>query len=276
MNIGLNMKTNSGEKMGYNTILYTKKNKTAVITLNRPDSMNAMNLTMFTEIGMALDDADHDNNVSVVILKGRGKCFSTGVDLKFATAELKTLQDQQDFFRLGNQIVLEKMEKLGKPVIAAVHGYCLAGGFEVMMAADIVIAAENAKIGDQHINVGVLGGGGCAYRLSLSVGLRRAKEIILTGKMLSGKEAERIGMINLAVPAAELESAAEKMADELSLKSPVALRLSKWYLNRVSMLDSDARLELAIMYSLIDSTSEDKEEGMRAFLEKRKPNFKGR
>jgi enoyl-CoA hydratase len=269
-------KPNSGEKMNYDTILYTKKNRAAVITLNRPDSMNAMNRTMFMEIGKALDDADHDNNISVVILKGSGKCFSTGVDLKFATAELKTLQDQQDFFRLGNQMVLEKMEKLGKPVIAAVHGYCLAGGFEVMMAADIVIAAEDAKIGDQHVNVGVLGGGGCAYRLSLLVGLRRAKEIILTGKMLSGKEAERIGVINMAVPATELESVAEKMADELSLKSPVALKLSKWYLNRVSMLDADARLELAIMYSLVDSTSEDKEEGMQAFLEKRKPNFKGR
>jgi enoyl-CoA hydratase/carnithine racemase len=262
--------------MGYESILYTKKNRMAVITLNRPDCMNAMNRTMFTEIGRALDDADQDNNISVVILKGSGKCFSTGVDLKFATTELKTLQDQQDFFRVGNQNVLEKIEKLGKPVIAVVHGYCLAGGFEVMLAADIVIAAEDARIGDQHINVGLLGGGGCPYRLSLLVGLRKAKEIILTGKILSGKEAERIGMINLAVPAAELESAAEKMAGELSLKSPVALRLSKWYINRVSMLDADTRLELAMMYSLIDSTSEDKEEGMRAFLEKRKPNFKGR
>ena len=262
--------------MSYNTILYTRKNRTAVITLNRPDCMNAMNRTMFMEIGKALDEADQDNGISVIILKGSGKCFSTGVDLKFATEELKTLQDQQDFFRVGNQNVLEKIEKLGKPVIAAVHGYCLAGGFEVMMAADIVIAAEDAKIGDQHINVGVLGGGGCAYRLSLLVGLRKAKEIILTGKMLSGKEAERVGVINMAVPAAELEGTAEKMAEEMALKSPVALKLSKWYLNKVCMMDADSRLELAIMYSLIDATSEDKEEGMRAFLEKRKPNFKGR
>jgi enoyl-CoA hydratase len=262
--------------MSYETILYVKNNRTAVITLNRPESMNAMNRTMFLEIGQALDDADHDNNISVVILKGSGKCFSAGVDMKFATTELKTLQDQQDFFRVGNQNVLEKIEKLSKPVIAAVHGYCLAGGFEVMMAADIVIAAEDAKIGDQHINVGLLGGGGCAYRLALLVGLRKAKELVLTGKILSGKEAEQAGVINIAVPAAELESTAEKMADDISLKSPVALRLSKWYLNRVCMLDGDTRLELAMMYSLIDATSEDKDEGMRAFLEKRKPNFKGR
>jgi enoyl-CoA hydratase/carnithine racemase len=263
-------------KMGYESILYTKIDRKAVIMLNRPDRMNAMNRSMFMEIGQALDDADRDNNISVVIMKGNGKCFSTGVDLKFATAELQTLQDQQDFFRVGNQMVLEKIEKLSKPVIAAVHGYCLAGGFEVMMAADIVIAADDAKIGDQHINVGVLGGGGCAYRLALLVGLRKAKEIILTGKILSGKEAERIGVVNMSVPAAELESATEKMADEICLKSPVALRLSKWYINRVSMIDADSRLELAIMYSLIDATSEDKVEGMQAFLEKRKPNFKGR
>jgi len=173
-------------------------------------------------------------------------------------------------------MALEKMEGSSKPVIAAIHGYCLAGGFELMMAADLVIAAEDAKIGDQHINFGLFGGGGCAYRLALLVGMRKAKEIILTGKRLSGKEAEQIGLINIAVPPDKLESAVNEMAVELSDKSPVAVRLSKWFINRASMLDADTRLELAIMYSLIDSTSEDKEEGMKAFIEKRKPVFKGR
>ena len=260
----------------YETIVYEKKNGSAKITLNRPEAMNAITRTMFLEIGQALDDAEQDTDVSVVVLTGSGKSFCTGVDMKFATEELKTLQDQQDLFRLGNKMVLEKMEGLSKPVIAAIHGYCLAGGFEMMMAADLVIAAEDAKIGDQHINYGLLGGGGCAYRLALLVGMRKAKEIVLTGKRLSGKEAEQLGLINLAVPLEKLESAVEEMAAELSSKSPVAIRLSKWYINRVSMLDADTRLELAIMYSLIDSTSEDKEEGMRAFLEKRKPVFKGR
>jgi enoyl-CoA hydratase/carnithine racemase len=106
--------------------------------------------------------------------------------------------------------------------------------------------------------------------------MRKAKEIVLTGKRLSGKEAAEIGLVNQAVPLDKLDSAVAELAAELATKSPVALKLSKWYINRVSMLDADTRLELAIMYSLIDSTSEDKEEGMRAFLEKRKPNFKGR
>jgi hypothetical protein len=114
------------------------------------------------------------------------------------------------------------------------------------------------------------------YRLALLVGMRKAKEIVLTGKRLSGKEAEQLGLVNLAVPPDKLESAIDEMVSQLSDKSPVAMRLSKWFINKVSMLDAETRLELAIMYSLIDAASEDKEEGMRAFIEKRKPVFKGR
>ena len=260
----------------YQTIIYEKNESAAKITLNRPEAMNAITRMMFLEIGQALDDAEQDSSVTVVILAGKGKSFCAGVDMKFASEELVTLQDQQDFFRLGNQMALEKMEGLSKPVIAAVHGYCLAGGFEMMMAADLVIATDDAKIGDQHMNYGLFGGGGCAYRLALLVGMRKAKEIILTGRRLSGKEAEQLGIINRSVTPDELEKAVDELAAELSDKSPVAIRLSKWFINRVSMLDADTRLELAIMYSLIDATSEDKEEGMKAFLEKRKPVFKGR
>ncbi len=262
--------------MAYETIIYEKKNAVAKITLNRPEALNAMTRTTFLEVGQALEDADNDPDVRVVVLTGSGKSFCAGVDLKFSADELKTLQDQQDFFRLGNKMVLERMEGLSKPVIAAVQGYCLAGGFEVMVSTDLVVAAEDAQIGDQHINYALFGGGGCVYRLSLLVGMRKAKEIVLTGKRISGKEAERIGLVNLAVPADKLESAVEEIAAELAQKSPVSLRLSKWFINRVSMPDAATKLELSIMYGLIDASSEDKEEGMRAFLEKRKPVFKGR
>ena len=262
--------------MEYKTIIYEKKNGVAKITLNRPEALNTLNRTMFLEVGQALEEADKDANVRVVVITGSGKSFCAGVDLKFSSEELKTLQDQQDFFRLGNSMVLQRIEGLSKPVIAAVHGYCLAGGFEIMVSTDLVIAAEDARIGDQHINFALFGGGGCVYRLSLLVGMRKAKEIVLTGKRLSGKEAEQIGLVNLAVPSDKLESAVEELAAELAEKSPVAMRLSKWFINRVSMPDADTKLELAIMYGLIDASSEDKEEGFRAFLEKRQPVFKGR
>ena len=165
----------------YETILYEKKGNIATITLNRPNVLNALTRTMFIEIGSALDDAECDNNIRVVILKGAGRAFCAGVDLKMAS-EMTSLFDQQELFRIGNKMVAEKIEAMGKPVIAQVHGACLAGGFEIMMSTDIVVAAEDAKIGDQHVNVALFGGGACAYRLSLLVGMRKAKEIILLGK----------------------------------------------------------------------------------------------
>ncbi|MDD5702524.1 MAG: enoyl-CoA hydratase/isomerase family protein [Dehalococcoidales bacterium] len=259
----------------YETILYDKNGTTATITLNRPGAMNALTRTMFLEIGNALDDAEYDNDIRVVVLKGAGRGFCAGMDLKFAS-EMKTLQEQQELFRTGNTLVSEKIEGMGKPVIAQVHGACLAGGFEIMMSTDLVVVAEDAIIGDQHVNVALFGGGGCAYRLSLLVGMRKAKEIILMGKRLSGKQAAQMGIVNLAVPVESLDRTVAEMAAELAEKSPVAVKYSKMYINRVSMLDADMRLELAMMYSLVESTCEDKTEGMRAFIEKRKPVWKGR
>ncbi len=262
--------------MAYETILYEKDGPIARVTLNRPEALNAINRTMFTEIGQALDDAEKDQNIRVVVLAGSGRAFCAGVDMNFSQAELLTLHDKQEFFKLGNKAALEKMENLAKPVIASVHGYCLAGGFEVMMGADFVVAAEDAVIGDQHVNIALFGGGGCYYRLALLVGIRKAKEIILFSQRLSGKEAAELGIANKAVPADELKRAVDKMALELAEKSPVAVKFAKAYINKIGMIDADTRLELAMMYSLVESTSDDAQEGPRAFSEKRKPDFKGK
>jgi enoyl-CoA hydratase len=262
--------------MSYETIIFEKKEAVAKITLNRPQALNAMNDVMFREIGQALEDSEEDNNIRVVVITGNGRAFCSGVDLKFAREKLTSQKAKEDFYRLGNRVKMRRIEEMSKPVIAAVNGFALAGGFEIVLACDLAIAAEDATIGDQHMNYGLFGAGGSPYRLPLLVGIRKAKELIFTGKWISGKEAERIGLVNRAVPADQLESAVDEMVAQLADKSPVAMRISKAYINRTAFIDADSRLELLIMSALVLGASEDSQEGMRAFAEKRKPVYKGR
>ncbi|MBN2061762.1 MAG: enoyl-CoA hydratase/isomerase family protein [Deltaproteobacteria bacterium] len=261
--------------MSYEDILYEKKDAVAKITLNRPEKLNAITGVMFKEIIQALDDAEQDDVIRVVVLTGKGRAFCTGVDLKFAGKELDNLKSEWDFLRIGKKL-LGKIEDLSKPVIAVVNGLALAGGFEIILAADIIIASEDAKLGDQHMKVGMFGAGGSPYRLALSVGLKKAKELVLTGKWVSGKEAEKIGLVNKAVPAEDLEKAVDEMVADLVDLSPVAMRITKSYMNRVSMHDADSKIEMAMLSAMLGNRSEDHEESMRAFNEKRKPQFKGR
>lgn len=262
--------------MSYETIIFEKEKGVAKITLNRPEALNAMNDVMFREIGEALEDAENDDTIRVVVITGKGRAFCTGVDLKFASKKLTSQKAKEDFYRLGNRVKMRRMETMSKPVIAAVNGFALAGGFELMLAADLAIASEDAKLGDQHMTYGLFGAGGSPYRLPLLVGIRKAKELIFTGKWISGKEAERIGLVNRAVPADQLESAVDELVAEMIDKSPVAMRISKAYINRTAFIDADSRLELLVMSALVNGASEDSEEGLRAFVEKRKPVYKGR
>jgi enoyl-CoA hydratase/carnithine racemase len=262
--------------MNYESIVFEKKDGVAKITLNRPEALNALNKNMISEIGCALEDVEKDNMIRVVVVTGKGKAFCVGADLKFVKEELASLWKQQEFFRFGNKTLMNAIEDLGKPVVAAVNGFALGGGFELMQACDLVIASEDALIGDQHINFGLVGPGGTTQRTPRIVGIRKAKEIIFTGERLSAREAERIGLVNWVVPASELEKATDEMAAKLVEKSPVALRIAKMLINRAMQIDLSTASELEIMSAIVNATSEDSQEGMRAFNEKRKPVFKGR
>lgn len=262
--------------MDYKNIILEKNNQIAKIVLNRPEALNALNRNMVEEIGQALENADQDSTIRVVVITGKGKAFCAGADLEFAREELATLWKQQEFFRWANRTMMERIESLSKPVIAAVNGFALGGGFELLLACDLVIAAEDAKIADQHINYGLVGPGGSTQKTTWLIGARKAKEIILTGKRLTGKEAERIGLVNESVPLDRLDAAVEALATQLAQKSPVALRIAKTLINRARQVDVFLSSELEVMSAIVNNTSEDYEEGMKAFKEKRRPVFKGR
>jgi enoyl-CoA hydratase len=259
--------------MKYKNIIYQKKGAVAKITLNRPEVLNCMNKAMVIDIGNALDDADKDGSIGAIIITGTGRAFCTGMDLKFAKEELNTIQAQHEFFLFANEVMMRKLEKIRKPIIAAVNGLAIAGGFELLLNVDLVIAAENAMIGDYHMQVGLLAAGGAYYRLPLLIGLRRAKELMLTGKTITGIEAEKIGLVNRAVPLDMLESTVNSLAKELSEKSPVAMKIAKSLINNTVLVDAEARLELILMSTLVGSASGESQ-GLKAFHEKRKPKFK--
>jgi enoyl-CoA hydratase/carnithine racemase len=262
-----------GGKMDYKNIIYQKKEGVAKITLNRPEVLNCLNKAMVIDIGNALDDADKDDSIGTIVITGSGRAFCTGMDLKFAKEELNTIQAQHDFFIFANEIMMRKLEKIRKPVIAGVNGLAIAGGFELLLNVDLVIAAEDAVIGDYHMQRGLLAAGGAYFRLPLLIGLRRAKELMFTGKTITSKEAEQIGLVNSVVPQDMLESVVDSLAKDLAEKSPVAMKIAKSLINNTVLVDAEARLELILMSALVGSASGESE-GLKAFYEKRKPEFK--
>jgi len=260
--------------MGYNNIILEKEGRVAKITLNRPKAMNSLNLDTLNEMEEAITDIKGDGETRVVILTGSGRAFCAGADLAF----IKTIIDnpiKTDEFLHRWKNVFSMIENMPQPVIAAINGFALAGGLELVMVCDIVIASEEAKIGDQHANYGLIPGGGGSQRLPRKIPFNKAKELVLTGAWLSPQEAERLGLVNTVVPADKLQEEAEEMAKQLAEKSPVASKTIKWLMNKGIQLDLDSALELEIGAVLTHFHTEDVKEGLAAFMEKRKPEFKG-
>lgn len=258
----------------FDNILVERDANVATITINRPKVLNALNSKTFDELRRAVLACRHEADVRAVIVTGAGdKAFIAGADIN--ELSVQTPDGGRDR-ALAGQHVLDLIENLGKPVIAAINGYALGGGCELAMACTLRMASETAKMGQPEINLGLIPGYGGTQRLSRLVGRGRALELLLTGDPISATEALRIGLVNRVVPAADLMAEARTLAHALAAKAPIAVRYIMDAVNQgLQMPLSDAQVFEATLFGLV-STTGDMREGTRAFLEKRKPEFKGK
>jgi enoyl-CoA hydratase/carnithine racemase len=255
-------------------VQYEKRSSIAYVTVNRPKVLNALNTPTWTDLQAAFEDAKSDGSVHGVILTGAGdKAFIAGADI----SELANVDafDAEESSRFG-QGVLDLIENLGKPVIAAINGFALGGGCETAMACTIRIAAEHAKFGQPEVKLGLLPGGGGTQRLPRLVGKGRALQLILTGETISAQEAYRIGLVNEVVPAANLIARAETILKQISVNAPIAVKFSLEAANKGMDTSQAEGVALEASYFGICAATEDKKEGTSAFLEKRAPQFRGR
>ena len=255
-------------------VIYEKKGGIAYVTVNRPKVLNALNTPTWSDLRKAFEDARDDTAVRGVILTGAGdKAFIAGADI----SELSQAAafDAQQSSRFGQQI-LDLIENLGKPVIAAVNGFALGGGCETAMACTIRLAVESARFGQPEVALGLVPGGGGTQRLPRLVGKGRALQLILSGEMIGAQEAYRIGLVNEIVPAAELIARAEAMLNKIGSNGPIAVRFALEAVHRGMETSQSEGLLLEAGYFGLCAATEDKKEGTTAFLEKRAPQFRGR
>jgi enoyl-CoA hydratase/carnithine racemase len=254
-------------------VLYEKKGAIAYVTVNRPTVLNALDLFTWKDLQTAFESAQNDATVRGVILSGAGnKAFIAGADIsELAHA---TAIDAEQLSRFGQQ-VLDLVESLGKPVIAAINGFALGGGCETAMACTIRIAVETAKFGQPEVKLGLVPGGGGTQRLPRLVGKGRALQLILSGEMIDAREAYRIGLVNEIVPAADLITRAEAILNKITANAPLAVKFALEAANKgLETSQSEGMLIEAAYFGLCAAT-EDKKEGTSAFLEKRAPQFGG-
>jgi enoyl-CoA hydratase len=258
----------------YKNLLLAKENGIGIVTVNRPGVLNALNTETYQEIYEMFTEIENDPEIRVVILTGAGeKAFAAGVDIRdMKDNDSVTINE----FLVTARKAGDRIYKLSKPVIAAVNGYAFGGGNELALDCDLRIASENARFGQQEINVGVIPGGGAIPRLTQIVGLTRAKEIVFTGEMFDARTALQIGLVNKVVPPGELMAEARALAGKLLAKSSVILSYAKQAFNTGLDMDLPSALDLDECYFARCFATEDQKEGMTAFTEKRKPEFKNR
>jgi enoyl-CoA hydratase/carnithine racemase len=255
-------------------VLYEKKGAIAYVTVNRPKVLNALNTPTWKDLRTAFEDARDDTAIRGVILTGAGnKAFIAGADIG-ELAHVAAFEAEQSS-RFG-QDVLDLIENLGKPVIAAVNGFALGGGCETAMACTIRLAVDTAKFGQPEVTLGLVPGGGGTQRLPRLVGKGRALHLILSGEMISAQEAYRIGLVNEIVPAADLITRAEAILKKIASNAPIAFKFALEAANKGLDTSQGEGLLLEASYFGLCAATEDKKEGTTAFLEKRAPQFRGR
>jgi enoyl-CoA hydratase/carnithine racemase len=255
-------------------VLYEKMKGIAYVTLNRPKVLNALNTPTWANLRAAFEDARDDEAVRGVIITGAGdKAFIAGADVS-ELAHVTALQAEQSS-RFGQE-VLDLIENLGKPVVAAINGFALGGGCETAMACTIRIAVENAKFGQPEVKLGLVPGGGGTQRLPRIVGKGRALQLILSGEMITAQEAYRIGLVNEVVSTADLINRAETILKQITSNAPLAIKFALGAANKGMEMSQSEGLLLEASYFGLCAATEDKQEGTSAFLEKRVPQFRGR
>ena len=259
--------------MTYETILYSVVDGVAEIRMNRPHRLNAVTQQLYDELNDALNAAQADRNVRVVLLAGEGRAFCVGADLKEHKAGRSGFDRRQ--YLQGEQIVCKRLMTLKQPVVAAVQGYALGAGAELAIASDFLLMSESAQIGLPEISIGNFLGGGVTVLLPRLVGLAKARELVFLGERIGGEEAVRIGLANRWFPDAGFPDAARAFAERVATKAPLSMQLAKEQLNFAAESTLDAALRAELEGMVFVGTTRDWQEGVDAFAEKRAPVFRG-
>lgn len=256
--------------MAYETIIVENEDDVALIRLNRPEALNALNSSLISELAEALTEADNNDKVRCIVITGSEKAFAAGADIKEMADKSFVDVYNEDLFGAQVQVI----ERIRKPIIAAVSGYALGGGCELAMICDFIIAAENAKFGQPEVNLGVVAGIGGTQRMTRIIGKSKAMDMHLTGRFMDAAEAERAGLVSRVVPTAKLIPEALAAARKIAEKSQITVKTIKEAVNRSyeTTLSEGIRFERRAFHSLFGT--EDQKEGMAAFLEKREPQFR--